>query len=224
MEFNHFFSFGNSCYPGTIADIGGFRKFSGPFDWNAGSLAITEDCLDTDFSDFLDKSQYVPVVCHEPRCGHKKYGETYFIHKDPSRQDHYDYYCRTVERFRLALKSSTSKLFMFTTFPILPGHLMSVHTCWRPEFDWSTIERIIQKVSEKSAGSSYFLVWNINLGKPRNLAWYQHGSIIIANVDTPHNDYYHYHFDNTEYQITLDAIKSHFNFVDKSSEFLLPSD
>jgi hypothetical protein len=225
MEVNHFFSLGCACYPSGIGNLANLRTFAGPFDWNAGSLAVVEDCLDTDFEDFLDKSQYTPVPdATEPTCGHLKYGERYFFHKNPVDPDHYSYFCRAINRFRTSLKSPVSKLFMFVTFTIKPTDLWSIYSFWKPDYDRPTIDRIVQKIKAKSVGDSHFLVWNVILGQPRNLVWsYEESGLSIANLSTSFTDFSDYLQDPIEQLITINSVLSHFRLVDSPVNLSCPT-
>jgi hypothetical protein len=217
MEVNHFFSLGCACYPSGIGNLANLRTFAGPFDWNAGSLAVVEDCLDTDFENFLDKSQYTPL--QGEACGHIKYGSTYFVHKNPTQSNDYDYYCRTVKRFRKSLRSPVTRLFMAITFPINPGDRWSHNTFWKPELNRETLDRIVQKINARSRGTSYFLVWNVILGQARNISWIRDGNLIIANYSTPLTDFAIYNEDEEEKQIVVATVSSLFKLVDSPYNF-----
>src|SRR5579883_307554 len=101
--YNHIISLGQCCHTSKALQRLGLKKYSCPFDWIVSNAWVALDCIDTNFSIFLDKSQYID--CNVPladprwietRAGHKKYGDTMFFHRDPRIENNYQYYSRCV--------------------------------------------------------------------------------------------------------------------------------
>jgi hypothetical protein len=218
MSFNYFISLGCSCFPALVGDTGEFRTCALPFDWNAGGIDVIEDCLDSNFSNFLDKSQYIKELSGvnptQTVCGHKKYGYNYFIHKYPLADEDYTYFVRTVERFRTLLRDTNSKkLFLMFTFPTIPKTGPITIADRRTEFNRERINRVVKRISEKSGNSSYFIVWNINLNKPNKLTVTTEGSLTIVDVDTPYHDIGYYNANPVEIAKAVDTINKLYKFV-----------
>jgi hypothetical protein len=217
VTFNHFFSLGCACYSAMIGIDLDIRKFAGPFDICAGNLAAVEDCLDNDFANFLDRSMYAQTPFEQPSNSHVVYGPKYFAHRNPlGDQSHYDYYVRAVNRFRESLTLDLTRFFMFTTFPVHPGHMWS-QVIRQPDFDLERIQRIVEKIRTKSKGKNYFLVWNILLGRPSGIEWTEPiEGCYIVNVSTLHGDFGGYNSDPGEKQRAVDVLRDKFKLVDPS--------
>ena len=120
----HLASLGNFCLTGNILRNGGLKRYSLPFDWIFSSPQMLIACLQDDFSAFLDRRYYRSIS--EGRWGpgaeHELYREKYgiaeiFAHRDPTRDEDYQYVTRCVTRFRDLLRSRDPKLFLITGRP-----------------------------------------------------------------------------------------------------------
>lgn len=101
------------------------RNAAYPFDWTLSSPQMVMDCLRDDFQAFLDPKQHA-IVDPGISSNHLVYGTMVwgrnfdgvfnqhltFAHKDITTTDHYAYYQRCVERFRVLLSSPEPKLFI----------------------------------------------------------------------------------------------------------------
>ena len=111
-EFKYVISFGTFCITSMILKKLKFKQFSCPFDWVFSSTKMIADCLEDNFTKFLDKKYYIPNK-KKRGCGHTIYGGSCFNHYNPLlNPDHYDYYVRCVDRFRKTLTSTDYKLFI----------------------------------------------------------------------------------------------------------------
>jgi hypothetical protein len=123
---NHIVSLGSHCIPSTTLKRAGLKRYSLPFDWGVSSPEMIVDVISDDFSVFLDRSYY-RSISHEnttPCAHHELYLQKYqvrdvFSHRDPTREDDYQYYLRCVARFRRLLASNETKLFVIVSWPSL---------------------------------------------------------------------------------------------------------
>lgn len=116
---SHTISLGPNCLSSCTIKSIGLKRYSCPFDWIFSDQDMIVDCLVNDFKLYLDQTQYttVPGATHVT-AGHKTYGPYTFAHHDPRRPDHYAYFARTVDRFRLVLKDTEhTKLFFLVSTP-----------------------------------------------------------------------------------------------------------
>jgi hypothetical protein len=101
------------------------RNAAYPFDWSLSSPQMVMDCLRDDFQTFLDPEQHVMVdpgiSSNHLTYGTMVWGRNFdgifnqhltFAHKDITTTEHYTYYQRCVERFRVLLSSPEPKLFI----------------------------------------------------------------------------------------------------------------
>jgi beta-1,4-mannosyl-glycoprotein beta-1,4-N-acetylglucosaminyltransferase len=112
-------SLGTHCYTSWLLEQMNLRKYSLPFDYVFSDLGIISDCVDNNFSAFLDKTKYVKID-DEGRCGHKFYSKEFnlpiiFNHHNVTEPDSYDHFVRSVERFRKILRNEGHKLFLCVT-------------------------------------------------------------------------------------------------------------
>jgi hypothetical protein len=121
---SHIASIGPYCLPSIVLKSNGLKRYSLPFDWLFSSARIFRDCLADDFAMFLDRRYYRSTthVRGEPSADHEhyltQYGVKYcFAHRDPTRNDDYEYFVRCVERFRRLLHGDDAKLFLFIARP-----------------------------------------------------------------------------------------------------------
>lgn len=120
----HLASLGSFCLPGNIMQSHGLRRYSLPFDWIFSSPRMLIDCLDDDFSAFLDRRYYRSITESrgKPAAEHELYLEKYgipavFAHRDPTVEEDYLYLTRCVTRFRRLLRSRDPKLFLIMGRP-----------------------------------------------------------------------------------------------------------
>jgi hypothetical protein len=106
-------SLGTLCHTANLLKRNKLKMVSYPFDWIFSNMNMIIHCLETNFSYFLDKTQYIHV--NDKQCGHKFYrvnDKFIFNHHNPLIESDYDYYVRCVDRFRELLKQSAHKLFV----------------------------------------------------------------------------------------------------------------
>jgi hypothetical protein len=90
------------------------RMAAYPFDWILTTPKIVEHCVKTKFEHFLNKTLYKDfIIPKENSAGHTMYKDDMFCHKDPRKQNDYDYYVRCVNRFNNVLSIPQTKLFIF---------------------------------------------------------------------------------------------------------------
>jgi hypothetical protein len=126
--FKHVISLGANCHTSHMLQNMGFKRYSCPFDWIPSTIPIIIDCIDTNFSKFLDKSQYIdcsmsnsdPKCAHETRAGHRQYLDYLFYHFDPRIDQNYQYYIRCVDRWRAIMNTNMPKLFIHMSH--IPSH------------------------------------------------------------------------------------------------------
>ncbi|WP_158302377.1 DUF1796 family putative cysteine peptidase [Sodalis glossinidius] len=124
----HIASLGNHClYSATLKDHG-LKKYSLPFDCIFTHSEIILNCLNDDFSLFLDKKHYLSLTNerhdrdYEPGASHVYFENKHstintFNHRDVTQSENYNYIVRTVERFRKLLTSDDGKIFMMIALP-----------------------------------------------------------------------------------------------------------
>ena len=111
VEINYVCSFGSLCQSAEILKQNNLKLCSYPFDWIFSSYTNIMHCIEDDFKVFLDKSYYINIS--QSRCGHSKYHNRMFNHKNPLINiDDYNYYVRCVDRFREMLKKQEPKMFV----------------------------------------------------------------------------------------------------------------
>lgn len=116
MKYNHVCSLGTQCSSSSLIKNLGLKLESYPFDWIFTRPSIVIDCLQTNFTRLLDKSNYNQSV-KDNKNVHKYYypnGLTMFQHHNPYRNKDYEYFVRCVNRFNALLKSPNKKLFVVT--------------------------------------------------------------------------------------------------------------
>jgi hypothetical protein len=121
---SHILSLGTHCLTSAILKKHRLKSYSLPFDWLFTSPETVIDCLANDFRIFLDQSFYRPLnrSSGEPGAEHLWYLENhavqhFFTHRDPMRNDDYQYFVRAVERFRHVMQSDSGKLFVMISRP-----------------------------------------------------------------------------------------------------------
>lgn len=116
MEINYVCSFGERCHTATFLKRMGLKLVSYPFDWIYSGIDTIIHCVDDDFKIFLEKKYYqdpeIKYKNFDNQCGHSFYHPNFFNHKDPRKEEHYNYYIRCIDRFRNLLKYKEHKLFV----------------------------------------------------------------------------------------------------------------
>lgn len=114
IEINHVISLGSSCHTAFFMKENKLKFYSLPFDWIFSGPMIVKNIIDDDFINFLDATKYTSFNNDPNRCGHTDYGKRFFNHKNPMNEHDYQYYVRTVERFKIILATTGVKLFIIT--------------------------------------------------------------------------------------------------------------
>lgn len=113
LEINYTCSLGSVCHSSEIFKRNNLKLCSYPFDWIFSNCDNIIHCIEDNFNIFLDKSYYVNIS--ESECGHSKYNNHMFNHRNPLINiDHYNYYVRCVDRFKNLLQKQEHKLFIMT--------------------------------------------------------------------------------------------------------------
>ena len=109
-EINYTCSLGTLCHSSQILKRNKYKLCSYPFDWIFSDCDNIIDCIEDNFNIFLDKSYYINIS--SSKCGHSKYNNYMFNHFNPLiNVDHYNYYERCVDRFKILLEKQEHKLF-----------------------------------------------------------------------------------------------------------------
>ena len=154
----HIISLGNHCLTSSLLKKNHLKYYSLPFDWIFSSPESVAHCIEDDFTFFLDRSLYLSITSMrksgEPGAEHNYYlskfniGEM-FPHRDPTGNIDYNYFVRSVERFRSITKLTDRKLFVMIS---RPNHDIGHH--------FKDLLAVISKVT-----SNFFLVC-IQLNEP----------------------------------------------------------
>ena len=108
-EINYTCSLGSLCHSAQILKRNEYKLCSYPFDWIFLNYYNILDCIQDNFNIFLDKSYYINIS--ESKCGHLKYHDCMFNHHNPLINiDHYNYYKRCVDRFKILLQKMSKLL------------------------------------------------------------------------------------------------------------------
>lgn len=117
----HIISLGTHCLSSYFLKLFGLKSYSLPFDWLFSSPKMIIDCISNNFDIFLKQENFSSIThireSKEPGADHLYYKNKYnindiFTHRDPTNEEDYQYFVRTVHRFRDLMKSSDSKLFV----------------------------------------------------------------------------------------------------------------
>lgn len=112
---------GYQCVTASILKKYNIKTVSYPWDWCFSTISTIQDCIETDFVNYLNKDFYIPPKLDDEnehseyidRCGHQLYATNYFQHRDVRKPHHYEYALRCVSRFRnLMLDSNKKKLLL----------------------------------------------------------------------------------------------------------------
>ena len=116
---NHVCSIGSLCHSSQFIKKNNLKLESYPFDWIFSNLNMIEHCIEDNFKIFLDRQYYTRntnVKDKEPKQFHIYYypnKTTMFNHRNPLIKNHYDYYNRCVDRFKMLLSNKNNKLFIY---------------------------------------------------------------------------------------------------------------
>jgi hypothetical protein len=111
MAFSYVCSLGSNCHTAYYLKLHKLKLASYPFDWvDIRNEKNVLHCLKDDFNTFLDKSYYEAFEKGKRR--HSFYSYKFFNHKDPMKDEDYNYYIRCIERFRNLLVLDENKLFV----------------------------------------------------------------------------------------------------------------
>lgn len=116
-------SVGAHCLAANFLRTMGLRRASYPFDWLFSNLGIVQQCLDTDFADFLDPTHYEPVPLAARRAPNEGYthhrlyrehfgGPPVFNHHDMTKPEAQAHFARAVERFRALRRRPTPAIYL----------------------------------------------------------------------------------------------------------------
>jgi hypothetical protein len=123
IEINFAVSLGFTCFSAEFLRKYKLRLAAYPFDWLYSHPQMIVDCLDNNFSNFLNK-KYFNGDPGQNHCRHNLYDTSLaifpyhlpptFYHHNPLNQVDANYHLRCVGRFRNLLKKSGAKLFLIT--------------------------------------------------------------------------------------------------------------
>lgn len=111
IQINEVCSFGSLCHSASFLKRNDLKKVSYPFDWIFSNMNIIKDCLNNNFSVFMNKEYFIEKT-EKYKCGHKKYHPDMFNHCNPINDEDYHYYERCIVRFNQFLQSDNNKLFL----------------------------------------------------------------------------------------------------------------
>lgn len=119
----HIASIGSHCAASYLLKSFALKRYSGPFDWIFSSLGMVADCIEDDFSDFLNREFYASLPREQrsgPGADHLLYRDRHgirsiFNHADPTEPEAYDALVRCVDRFRRMLASDGRKVLFALT-------------------------------------------------------------------------------------------------------------
>ena len=113
LEIYYTCSLGTLCHSSQLLKRNNLKLCSYPFDWIFSNCDNIIHCIEDNFNIFLDKSYYNNIS--KSRCGHSKYNEKMFNHRNPLNNiNDYNYYVRCVDRFKELLQKQEHKLFIMT--------------------------------------------------------------------------------------------------------------
>lgn len=124
----HVISLGNHCLPAIIMKKYGLKKYSTPFDWIFSSPEMVIDCLNDNFTTFMNPIYLKSITQsrknndNEPGTSHLLYENKYnlseiFAHRDITNDNDYSYFVRAIERFNSILRKDDGKIFIMISRP-----------------------------------------------------------------------------------------------------------
>lgn len=105
-------SLGSLCHTAYFLKTSKVRTESYPFDWVFAGPHTVLKCLTDNFQAYLDKNLYIDSPNGPGKCGHKLFAASFFNHRDARDPENYEFYCRSVDRFRALLATDLRKLFI----------------------------------------------------------------------------------------------------------------
>lgn len=116
---NHVCSIGPLCRSSKLIKTSKLKLESYPFDWIFSNLDMIQHCIKDNFKIFLDKQYYTRNINDKNKKTKQVHiyyypnKTTMFNHRNPLINDHYDYYIRCVNRFKMLLGNKNNKLFIY---------------------------------------------------------------------------------------------------------------
>ena len=186
--FDHFCSFGPNCHSAQILKRNHWKQVSFPFDWGFSTPSIIIDCIETDFSYFIDTNYCVGDESKEGNTNIYYYPDptiNMLNHRNILRPDHKAYYERCIHRFQTVLKSTESKLFIFTFLDVktyLDENMADkVHDVYN-----TTVEDILQFNTEFAKYTSNYRILCIfqSIGNERRYLWSKNKNVDFLELET----------------------------------------
>lgn len=116
IPIKHICSLGNNCHTATLLKRNQWKKESYPFDWIFSNINLVKHCIDDKFDKFLDQQYYPDKDPKSWQQNHVYYfpfsEDKMFNHKNPMKEDDYQYYQRCVKRFNEFVKKTDFKVFL----------------------------------------------------------------------------------------------------------------
>ena len=128
ITINHLISLGTHCYTSYLLKGAGLKKYSCPFDWIFSSPGMVGHVINDDFNKFIDRKYFIstqtvrtqgskfefkPVIHDYYRSEFKI--TNVFNHHNPQLTSDYNYFVRSIERFRKMLFSNENVMFIVCT-------------------------------------------------------------------------------------------------------------
>ncbi|KAA9010774.1 DUF4214 domain-containing protein [Sphingobium limneticum] len=151
----HIISLGVDCFSASKIKQIGRRTGSFPLDWCFSTPEMLNHILEDDFNIFLDRKYFLtnedikrPDI-HINQCDHLYYRDKFdisfvFNHKNPTNETDYNYYRRTVDRFRNNLSSDKQKLFVLIS--------------WRGNYQLSSFMKMLDILNSRSDSHSVIAI------------------------------------------------------------------
>ena len=114
---NYVIPLGSQCFSAFFLKLNNLKITSYPFDWIFSNPKVVFQILNDNFKEFLNKDNYVIKDIESDKNSHKLYVTdlTMFNHRNPMRDDDYNYYIRCVNRFYDVMKKDGKKLFFMVS-------------------------------------------------------------------------------------------------------------
>ena len=151
---HHVCSLGTLCSSSQLCKDTGLKQESYPFDWIFSNPDIIVDIIKDNFTNFLNKELYINSTIN--KCGHALYGDNIFNHHNPKDNDeHYSYFTRCVERFRILLRKTESNKLFIITFTNINNEIEDIESIK------NTILNFNNYISTKTTNHSIFAICHI---------------------------------------------------------------
>jgi hypothetical protein len=111
----HYISLGENCHVARTLKSIGLRNEAYPFDWVFTSPQILLDCIENDFTTFMNKQYHTEHPSSTDKSGHSLYGETFFNNKNILDNKDYEYYERCIARFKDVMSNDDEKIVVHMT-------------------------------------------------------------------------------------------------------------